>query len=89
MVTIFSLLAELERDLISERTKKALAAKRAQGVTLGRPTGSIGKSKLDSKVPDIVDLLRDKASYSFMARRFQVSRPTIMNFIKTRKLKPN
>jgi hypothetical protein len=56
---------------------------------LGRPTGSIGKSKLDSKVPDIVDLLRDKASYSFMARRFQVSRPTIMNFIKTRKLKPN
>ena len=87
MVTIFSLLAELERDLISERTKKALAAKRAQGVTLGRPTGSIGKSKLDSKVPDIVDLLRDKASYSFMARRFRVSRPTIMNFIKTRKLK--
>lgn len=87
MVTIFFLLAELERDLISERTKKALAAKRAQGVTLGRPTGSIGKSKLDSKVPDIVDLLRDRASYCFMARRFKVSRPTIMNFIKTRKLK--
>ena len=37
MVTIFSLLAELERDLISERTKKALAAKRAEGVALGRP----------------------------------------------------
>jgi DNA invertase Pin-like site-specific DNA recombinase len=86
MVAIFSLLAELGRDLISERTRKALAAKRAQGVVLGRPTGSIGKSKLDSKVPDILDLLRDKASYSFMARRFKVSRPTIMNFIKTRKL---
>ncbi len=86
MVTIFSLLAELERDLISLRTKKALAAKRAQGVVLGRRPGSIGKSKLDNKLPEIVDLLKDKASYSFMARRFKVSRPTIMNFIKTRKL---
>jgi len=87
MVTIFSLLAELERDLISERTRKALAAKKVQGVALGRPTGSIGKSKLDSKLPEIVDLLRDRASYSFMARRFKVSRPAIVNFIRTRKLK--
>ena len=86
MVTIFSLLAELERDLISVRTKKALAAKRAQGVVLGRHPGNIGKSKLDNKLPEIVDLLKDKANYSFMARRFKVSRPTIMNFIRTRKL---
>jgi DNA invertase Pin-like site-specific DNA recombinase len=86
LVTIFSLLAELERDLVSERTRRALAAKRAQGVVLGRPAGSIGKSKLDTKISEIVDLLRDKASYSFMARRFKVSRPTIMNFIKSRNL---
>jgi DNA invertase Pin-like site-specific DNA recombinase len=86
LVTIFSLLAELERDLVSERTRRALAAKRAQGVALGRPAGSIGKSKLDTKISEIVDLLRDKASYSFMARRFKVSRPTIMNFIKSRNL---
>ena len=58
MVTIFSLLAELERDLISVRTKRALAAKRAQGMVLGRPAGSISKSKLDSKLPEIVDLLQ-------------------------------
>jgi DNA invertase Pin-like site-specific DNA recombinase len=37
MITTFSLLAELERDMISERTRKALAAKRAQGTKLGRP----------------------------------------------------
>ena len=48
MVTIFSLLAELERDLISERTKLGLARARASGKKLGRPKGQ-GKSKLDGK----------------------------------------
>jgi len=38
--------AEIERDLISQRTKEALASKRKQGVKLGRPKGT-GKSKLD------------------------------------------
>jgi len=68
MITIFSLLAELERDLISERTKRALSAKKAQGVRLGRPQGSLGRSKLDPKVPEILDLLQDKASNAFIAR---------------------
>jgi DNA invertase Pin-like site-specific DNA recombinase len=87
LVTIFSLLAELERDLISERAKKALAAKRHQGVILGRPKGSLGKSKLDPCTPEIIDPLKDHASYSFMARRFKVSFPTVINFVKNRKLK--
>src|SRR3989304_5595229 len=46
MVTMFSLLAELERDLISDRTKIALAHIKAKGKKLGRPKGP-GKSKLD------------------------------------------
>lgn len=86
-VTVFSLLAELERDLISDRTKKALAVKREQGIILGRPKGSLGESKLDPRKSEIIDLLKDKASYSFMARRFRVSLPTVINFIKTRKLR--
>jgi DNA invertase Pin-like site-specific DNA recombinase len=86
MVTIFSLLAELERDMISERTKKALAAKKAQGVKLGRPTGSLGKSRLDAKIPDIIDLLQDKAPHAFIARRLKVSRTTLVNFLYSRKL---
>jgi len=48
MITIFSLLAELERDLISERTKMGLAKAKAMGKKLGRPKGP-GKSKLDGK----------------------------------------
>src|SRR3984893_11239296 len=41
-----SMAAEIERDLISQRTKEALRFKKAQGMKLGRPTGP-GKSKLD------------------------------------------
>jgi DNA invertase Pin-like site-specific DNA recombinase len=46
----FSMAAEIERDLISKRTKEALMAKKAAGVKLGRPKGS-GKSKLDKYRP--------------------------------------
>ena len=41
IVTLFSLFAELERDLVSLRTKEALAAKKAQGVKLGKPRGTL------------------------------------------------
>jgi len=50
-------------DLISERTRRALEAKRSQGIITGRPPGNIGKSKLDSKVSELMDLLRDRASF--------------------------
>lgn len=86
-ISVFSMLAQLEKDLISARTKKALAARREEGMILGRPKGSLGKSKLDPRAPEIVDLLKDKASYSFMARRFRVSLPTVINFVRTRKLR--
>jgi len=49
LVGLFGLLAEVERDLISERTKAGLARARAEGKTLGRPKGSIGKSRLDGQ----------------------------------------
>ena len=40
MTTMLSLFAQLERSMISRRTKEALAAKKAQGVVLGRPKGT-------------------------------------------------
>ena len=58
MVTLFSLFAELERDLISLRTREALAAKKAQGVRLGKPQGVIQASVYDKDRDRIVDLLR-------------------------------
>lgn len=57
MITLFSLFAELERDLISLRTKEALASKKAQGIRLGKPKGTVQKSKFDQDIIKIKELL--------------------------------
>jgi DNA invertase Pin-like site-specific DNA recombinase len=84
MVAIFSLLAELERDLISERTTMALAARRAAGVKLGRPKGSTGKSVLDGRRSAIEELLRHKVSKSAISRMMSVSKSTLHSYLSTR-----
>ena len=57
VITLFSLLGELERDLISMRTKEALAVKKSKGVKLGKPKGTIQKSKYDKDRERIEELL--------------------------------
>ena len=86
MVTLLSLFAELERDIISQRTRDALASKRAKGIRLGRPMGSLGKSKLDGRQIEIANLLDKKVSKAAIARVCGVSRDTVNNFVKTRLL---
>lgn len=56
-LTLFSLFAELERDLISLRTKEALASKKREGTVLGKPKGTIQKSKFDKDIEKIKELL--------------------------------
>ncbi|WP_211437160.1 recombinase family protein [Campylobacter curvus] len=56
MITLLSLFSELERDLISQRTKEALKARKASGVKLGKPKGSIQKSKYDEHKDRILEL---------------------------------
>src|SRR4051812_29090062 len=68
MITLFSLFAELERDLISMRTKEALAAKRAQGIPLGKPKGTIQGSIFDKDREKIVELLSLGLSQRKIAR---------------------
>jgi hypothetical protein len=60
---IIAMAAEIERDLISQRTKEALRFKKAQGMKLGRPTGP-GKSKLDPYRPEIESLLANGSTKS-------------------------
>jgi DNA invertase Pin-like site-specific DNA recombinase len=82
MITMFSLFAEIERDLISERTKEGLARARSEGKLLGRPKGTIGKSKLDGKEKEIKEYLAKKVNRANIARIYGVTFPTIENFIK-------
>ncbi len=86
MITTFSLFANIERDLISERTKEGLVKARFEGKLLGRPKGTIGKSKLDGKEKEIKEYLAKRVNRANIARIFSVSFPTIENFIKSRNL---
>jgi DNA invertase Pin-like site-specific DNA recombinase len=79
----FGLSAEIERNLISQRTKEALARKRAEGVILGRPKGSKSKvRKLTGKEAEIKTLLDKKVSKSAIARILGVHRLTVAEFVK-------
>jgi DNA invertase Pin-like site-specific DNA recombinase len=83
----FSLSAEIERNLISQRTKEALARKKQEGKILGRPKGSLNKvSKLSGKEENIQILLEKKVAISAIARILGVNRLTLAQFIKSRKL---
>jgi putative DNA-invertase from lambdoid prophage Rac len=83
----FSLGAEIERDLISQRTKDALAKKKSEGKKLGRPNGSLSKqTKLTGKEDIIKELLSKKISMSGIARILNVNRITLSNYIQSRKL---
>lgn len=86
MITMFSLFAEIERDLISIRTKEGLERARSEGKLLGRPKGKLGKSKLDGKEGAIQELLNKGVNIANLCRIFDVAWPTMDNFIKTRKL---
>ena len=88
MIALFGLFAEVERDLISERTKEGLAAAKAKGKLLGRPKGVLGTSRLDGKEQDIRALLDKDVSKSSIAKILNVSRSALYHFIETRKIAP-
>lgn len=81
----FGLSAEIERELISQRTKEALDRKRAEGVQLGRPKGALSKNvKLSGKEEAIRILLDEGTSYAQIARLLHVDRSTLVRFVKSR-----
>lgn len=82
----FSMAAEIERDLISQRTKEALAARKKAGVRLGRPKGP-GKSRLDQYRPEIEALLANGSTQKFIAGRYGTTEANLSRWIKRHHLK--
>lgn len=82
----FSMAAEIERDLISQRTTEALRFKKAQGLKLGRPKGP-GKSKLDVFRPEIKSLLANGSTQKFIAKRYHTTEANLHNWLKKNGLK--
>ena len=79
----FGLVAEIERNLISMRTREALALRKAEGIALGRKTGSYTKRNLlANNITLIVGMLKQDKSVTDICRHFRVSRDTFAKFRK-------
>ncbi|KPK23198.1 MAG: resolvase [Desulfobacterales bacterium SG8_35_2] len=81
VLNLLTMMAEIERDLISERTKKGLRAAKAKGRQLGRPRGP-GKSRLDQYREEIEALLKNGSTKSFVAMRYGTTTANLHNWLK-------
>ena len=87
LAPIFAITCEIERNLISQRTKEGLARLKADGVKLGRPLGSESKkAKLSGKEARIREMLGEKKSLREMAKKLKVHRNTLKGFIVKNKI---
>ena len=83
----FGLSAEIERNLISQRTKEALARVKAEGKVLGRPVGrKSDRIKLTGCEDKIKQMLKDKIPKVRIAKRLHVDRNTLYKYIKAKEL---
>ena len=85
LLMAFSMASEIERDLLSARTKEALRVRKASGIKLGRPKGP-GKSKLDEHKDEIVALLRDGVPKKRVAKKYSTSIVNLYNWISKHQL---
>jgi len=82
---VFAMASEIEKDLISQRTKEGLRARKAAGVILGRPKGP-GKSKLDKYREEIVALLKNGSTKAYVAKRYETTTNNLYNWLNKNKI---
>lgn len=88
ILSVYSYAAETERILISERTKEGLAARKREGVILGRPKGAVSKElKLDPHRFKIERDLKAGIPKTRIAKKYKVHTSTLYDYIKRRKIK--
>mgnify|MGYP003290535139 CR=1 FL=1 len=78
----FALAAEIERNLISQRTKEALAVKKLEGVRLGRPPGRSRKKEVFRKnYADIIHIYEEGTPLSQIAEKYGIHRNTVRKYL--------
>lgn len=81
----FSISAEIERTLISERTREALRQKKSEGIVLGRPRGKLNtRYKLTPHEKEIISMLLTGYSKKYISDTFHVNPQTLTNYLKRR-----
>lgn len=85
VATVLGLVAEIERDFISSRTKEALAKRKADGMRLGRPPGAVKKLRLDPLANKIDDYLKLGIDKRAIAKLLDVAPGTLYNWLKVRR----
>ena len=79
----FSLAAEIERNLISQRTREALSAKKEAGIKLGRPKGKTDQQKrFEQMLPAILEAKANGTPYKLLAEKAGIHRNTLYRYLK-------
>jgi DNA invertase Pin-like site-specific DNA recombinase len=88
LITILSMFAEFERDIISQRTKEALKGLKNKGISLGKPKNTIQKSIFDKDQEKIIELLGLGLSYEKVVKKHlgYGSASTLHTYVKKRNL---
>lgn len=87
LVTMHGLMAEIERELISARTKEALAKRKNEGHKLGRPFGSNSKTlKADHYKEKIISYIENNVSITDISKLVGISRAALYDWLKKNKL---
>jgi DNA invertase Pin-like site-specific DNA recombinase len=87
MATVLGMVAQIEREFISMRTKEALASRKAAGMELGRPKGKAEKVKLDEHEEEIKDYLRKGISKRGIAKLVNCAPSTLYDWLNRRNIK--